>query len=259
MDQDSFYDAKVINQRIIRSSKTRLIVCGSHFELYTYSTPYHFNFPPLKRQFRGQSDKMATVDSDTGRRESNLHSCRQRIRRMIDSNVGQYGEITKFITFTFKENETNLSRANKEYGLFIKRLNYDLKLRSRYITVVEFQKRGAIHYHTLFFNLPYIDQIAPRIEKVWGHGGVDVKAIRHVGRIGAYVTKYIQKDVFDARLAREKAYFCSKGLLKPIELKHEVSIANFLDRCIIDTIAKRQYRSSYYGDIIYQTGLITPK
>lgn len=256
----TFYEAKVINQKIIKSSSLRLVVCGDQYELYSYAQPYHFNFPPNPRPFGGQIDDKVIIEAEQqGRRDSNLHACRQRIRRVIDSNAGQYGQLTKFITLTFKENEQNLSRANKEFGLFIKRLNHRFKLRSRYTAVVEFQKRGAIHYHVLFYNVPYIESIAPKIQEIWGLGNVDVKAIHHVRNIGQYVTKYLQKEVFDIRLAGEKAFFNSKGLKQPIELKHEKSIANFLDKCILEGIASKTYRSTYYGDITYQTGYITKK
>lgn len=257
---DNFYNPKVINQRIIKSSKTRLIVSGSAFEMYSYSQAYHYNFPPLRRPFRGQSEGMVQLESnEQSRRESNLAQCRQRLRRLIDANVDQYGEISKFITITFKENETILSRANKEFGLFIKRFNYQTKLKTKYLAVVEFQKRGAIHYHVIFFNLPYIDNIAPYTQKIWGLGNIDVKALSNVKNIGAYVTKYLQKEVFDARLASEKAFFCAKGLNQPVEYKNEEKIAKFLGSCIIETITTKEYRSGYYGDIIYSKGFITIK
>lgn len=257
---DSKYDPKVINQKIIKSSRLRLVVSADNVELYQYSQPYHYNFPPLPRSFRGVSHGMVQFESkEKVRRLTNIQNCRQRIRRLIDSNVGQYGQLTKFITLTFKENETNLSTANKEYGYFIKRLNYQLGFKAKYLTVVEFQKRGAIHYHSLFFNLPYIDNVAPFVEKIWTHGNVDVKALKNVKSVGAYVTKYIQKETLDGRLAREKAFFCSKGLYQPLELKNERKIAEFLKSCIIETIARKEYRSGYHGDITYTKGYLANK
>jgi len=255
---DSFYDPKVIDERLIKSSNVRLVVSGGFYELYTYADPYRFNFPPEKRPFRGQElPKIAlTLDEEGKRRESNLHACRQRIRRLVQSNAGMYGQVTKFVTFTFKENVIDLAYANKEFGKFIKRLNYDLKIKSAYLSVVEFQKRGAIHYHVLFFNVPFVLNIAPTFQSIWGHGNVDVRAISHIKNIGAYITKYLQKEVFDIRLSREKAFFCSKGLYKPLEIKRQEHVAKFLDECILSNISSKTYRSTYYGDITYTTGNI---
>jgi len=246
---------KTIDQKLIKSSKIRLVIAGDFFELYSYDQPYHYNWPPCPRPFRGQiEDKVIIESEEQGRRESNLHACRQRIRRLVQANAGKYGQISKFITFTFKENETNISRANAEFRKFTKRLNYDWKIKVKYLAVVEFQKRGAIHYHVVYFNIPYIKDIAPKIEKIWGHGSVDVKAVAHVQNIGSYITKYLQKEVFDRRLAREKAFFCSKSLFQPFELKNPLHVAKFLDTCILETVATKTYRSTYYGDIIYSTG-----
>jgi len=255
---DSFYDPKVVNQKIIRSSTSRLVVSGNRFELYVYTSPYHYNFPPLKRGFRGQNLGVVSSKSevDIKRRESNLQACRQRIRRLVQSNAGYHGQITKFVTFTFKENVQDLAYANAEFGKFIKRLNYDFVIKSKYLAVVEFQKRGAIHYHVLFFNVPYMDYIAKKMQKIWGYGNVDVRAISHIENIGAYITKYLQKEVFDIRLSREKAFFCSKGLLQPFEIKKQSSIDMYLKSCKLDVITDKKYRSSYYGDINYKTGFL---
>jgi len=255
---DSFYDPKVIDQRIIKSSVKRLVISGNRFEMYSYAKPFHYNFPPQTRAFRGQELTATPILplNDIKRRESNLNACRQRIRRLVQSNAGMYREITKFVTFTFKENVIDLAYANNEFRKFIKRFNYNRCISSKYLVVVEFQKRGAIHYHVLFFNLPYIDRLAILMQKIWGHGNVDVRAISHVENIGAYITKYLQKNVFDARLSREKAFFCSKGLLQPVEIKDSKNLAIYLKKCTLDIITTKEYRSSYYGDIIYKCGYI---
>ena len=111
-------------------------------------------------------------------RRGNMQKARNRLRRLITAN---FDEHSKFITLTFKENLTDVKKANYEYMKFIQRLRYrygDFK----YIAVIEFQKRGAVHYH-MISNLPYIDN--SKLCEIWGQGFVKINDIRHVDNVGA--------------------------------------------------------------------------
>jgi hypothetical protein len=48
---------------------------------------------------------------------------------------------------------------------------------------------------------------------------VKINRIDKVDNVGAYVIKYMTADMDDKRLQGLKAYNCSKGLDKPVELK----------------------------------------
>jgi hypothetical protein len=103
---------------------------------------------------------------------------------------------------------------------FIQRLNEHLngrkcKAQIKYVVVPEFQKRGAIHYHVLFFNLPYIK--ANELRKIWKHGFIKVNAIDQVDNVGAYISKYMGKGVEDKRMYGKKCCWGSRGLLEPLE------------------------------------------
>jgi hypothetical protein len=250
------HGSKTIDQKIIKLSRRRLVVSGDSYELYTYAQPYTYNWPALPRTFGGVIEDKVIIEADESRRESNLRSCRQRIRRLVNSNVNQYGQRTKFVTLTFADNVTSIRQANTEFKNFTKRLNYKFSVRSKYLSVVEFQKRGAIHYHVLYFNLPYIKNAGFSIQSVWDNGNVDVKALKNVRNVGSYVTKYLQKDVFDNRLVGEKAFFCSKNLLQPVELKDEKRIDFFLSSCTIKPNVTKSFRSGFFGDVNYQSGNI---
>jgi hypothetical protein len=121
----------------------------------------------------------------------------------------------KFLTLTFAENITDVKVANKEFKKGIKRLRYlypDLK----YLAVIEFQERGAVHYHMLA-KLPFIKN--SKLAEIWGNGFVKIRQISHVDDVGRYVTKYMNKDLSDIRLQGLKAYNCSKNLTRWRELK----------------------------------------
>jgi len=241
-----------LDTRVVRQSNSRLVLAGNSVELYTYERAYLYNLPPAK----------ATIESDGAphkeeeRRGDNLTVARHKVRRLINANKDQYGEQTKFVTYTFAENVKSLKQAHKAWGLYCKKANYRWG-KLRYLAVVEFQKRGAVHYHVLYFNLPYIKNAKQVIAKLWGKGFVNVKTIREVRNIGAYVCKYIQKDMMDSRLRGRKAYFCSRGLLKPREIRDPERIAEFLGSGIIEIEAEQEYESACYGVIKYQQGLIT--
>jgi len=235
----------------IRASKSRLIVSGNNYELYTYSNPYFYNKSP-------SMGSCCSLDSfgDMGRRADNLHSARQRIRRLINSNVNQYGQYAKFVTYTFKDNVTDLSSANATWRKYCKRLARAVSKNFQYLAVVEFQKRGAVHYHVVYFDMPFISKAGQYLEKIWGQGSVNVKAIKQVKNLGGYVCKYLQKEIMDSRLKGQKAFFGSRGLKEPVELKSETSIATILQKCMIIKEVERDYTSSTYGRIFYQQGQI---
>ena len=67
------------------------------------------------------------------------------------------------------------------------RLNYKLNQKIKYLAVIEFQERGAVHYHVLS-DIPYIPQ--KELQDIWGHGFVYINAVKHVDNIGAYIVKY---------------------------------------------------------------------
>jgi hypothetical protein len=55
------------------------------------------------------------------------------------------------------------------------RLNYHIGHALKYVSVVEFQKRGAVHYHAVFFNLPFI--VNDELAAIWSHGFIKINAI----------------------------------------------------------------------------------
>ncbi|MGM9458151.1 rolling circle replication-associated protein, partial [Lacticaseibacillus rhamnosus] len=73
------------------------------------------------------------------------------VRRLVLAN---FDAGSKFVTFTFAENVKDIDQANREWKKFVQRLRRrygDFK----YLSVIEFQKRGAVHYH-MISDLPYV-------------------------------------------------------------------------------------------------------
>jgi hypothetical protein len=154
-----------------------------------------------------------------------------------------------------------LSVANREYRKFIKRFGYhvgDNESYIKYVVVPEFQKRGAVHYHLVIFNLPYIK--AKIIARIWSHGYVKINAIDEVDNVGAYVCKYMTKDVLDGKedkLAGQKCYFRSRDLIEPKEIRllSDSPECKKLDELVSGMASSvaydQEHDSEYYGTITY--------
>lgn len=209
---------------------------------------------------------------DRANKKRSLQRTDQRLRRLINANVGQHGYHTdKFITLTFEDNITDHDIANKEFRNFIRRLNYHVHKKQSglaYIAVIERQNRGALHYHTIFFNLPFIPQ--KKLLEIWRNKkdkrGLHVKKIDNVNNVGAYVVKYIQKDIRalmfenDDNLSTayskgKKLYFSSKNLYSPLEksmTREELEIAiNELMENELYEVFSSTYENEYRGVVRY--------
>jgi len=215
----------------------KIIYSGDVVEIYEYDKGY----------LKGYENNNADTGRKSGYKSENyeehrkqvLQRAKKNLRRLINANVGQYGKefTAKFLTLTFRDNVTDIETANYEFKKFIQRLNYycfgTKKANLKYTCVVEFQKRGAIHYHVIIYNMPYIK--ANDIGNVWGNGFIKINKIDDIDNVGAYVAEYLGnaekgqgKDVLDDRLQGKKSYFSSRGLFKPVELT---------DKKIVETVA----------------------
>jgi len=227
-------------------SNRKLVKSGSLLEIYQFGRDIHLERKIQHIKSEEEIEEAKKFPKPKASAEDILKSSARRAKRMIKRLImancflwfktkGQsYLPIT--LTLTFKENIVNLKQANYEFTKFIRRLNYetngiegkDLKQSNlKYLAVFELQKRGAIHYHMIFFNLPYIKDVYRKMYKIWGQGRImvggkdknftKVKNQAQLQKIIFYFIKYIQKSVFENNCPRQKKYIASKGLLKPQE------------------------------------------
>lgn len=218
------------NKNTLKNIKYKVRISGNVVELFTYERGYFKGYQtPVKVGRAGN----ATDENKQLNREKARKRASAKVRNLINANP----QLNKFFTLTFADNITDLKYANNQFRCFIKRLNrYLVKLGKspvEYVAVVEFQERGAVHYH-LLCNLPYIN--AKELAQIWGNGFVKINKIDNVDNVGAYVTKYMTKDNADDRLAGNRSFFTSQGLNKPTEI---------LD----DDTASRIYSAVLCGDL----------
>ena len=233
----------------------RLIISGGVVEHFKYQ------YASVKGEGKvnnvhGRSSRVVSELEQVKNRLKVLSRARTVLRRLINANAWRWYDdndkpyIPKFYTFTFAENVTDLNMANYEWKKFRQKLEYKFGFKLKYVVVVEFQKRGAIHYHSVFFNLPYIP--VAEVSEVWGHGFIKVNAIDNCDNIGAYVSKYMGKDVEDERLKGEKCYFSSRGLHKPIEVLEQKKIAPILQALCGYETYDSTFLNDYLGEVVYR-------
>ncbi|HDD0306557.1 TPA: hypothetical protein O9439_002775 [Staphylococcus aureus] len=247
-------------------SKYKIISTGSITEIYESENGYvrelnkEVNTERVEIGSNGMTEK-ERIEKDMLNLKTSLNRSQKHLKRLINANIGAWGtEKAKFITLTFKSNIKNHETANPEFMRFVKRLNYfvfkDKIARLKYTCCVERQTRGALHYHVVFYNLPYVKH--QDLLKVWQKGkyggSLCVNAIDDVDNVGVYVAKYITKEIEDmkmqfiaenspefreglkavnnghlinkfSKLSAKKLYFSSRGLIQP-----EVEYTNDYDK-----------------------------
>ena len=177
---------------------------------------------------------------------------KSKARKIINCNAWKWFDDSRkpflpvFVTLTFAENIQNLTQANRMFSKFIQRLNYEVfhkkGARLVYLGVVEFQKRGAVHYHIIFFNLPFIQNI----REIWDEGRVDVKAVWTLREVINYVSKYMVKEASDGRLRGKKRFFTSRKILRPVNIR-SYSVA----RNVKDKLKSRlKYYKEFYVEFV---------
>ena len=189
-----------------------------------------------------------------GYRKSANYRSREKIRRLAIMNFKE-GDL--FMTLTFGENMQDLKFANDELKKFFKRFRYKFGAEIPYLGVIEFQKRGAIHYHILvgmdlgidFEDREVREAKEREIGEMWGHGWVDLAQIDRTDNLGAYLVKYLSKDLGDDRLSGHKHYLCSKGLDHPETIKDTTVYLDSLEGHYPTFTS--EYRNDFCGNIKY--------
>lgn len=240
--------------------QVKYVISGDIVERYTYEKNQFVGF-----EARNKKGKNKNGVSSADNRAITMSRARKSVMRAINANPC----LNKFLTLTFEENVTDLDYSNLEFKKWVKRINYQFfktkKSVMKYVAVIEFQKRGSIHYHVIC-NLPYID--AQSLADSWGHGFIKINKIKgnkerfgssECDNVGAYVCKYMTKDNDDDRLKERRSFLMSRNLDKPKEVYVGIDekdllaqVYNFesITKCFVD---KSNFHSSYYNDY---TGMI---
>lgn len=233
-------------------SYVKMMIMNNIIEFIEYEK-LNVNGKPPDIAYRVEKGQGQDIEENYNRTQKKR---RDVIRRLVTQNFTNTE--SKFITLTFAENIQDVKQANKEFHKFIKRIKRRY-LDFKYLSVIEFQDkhdRGAVHYH-MICNLPYIKAL--ELKELWQNGFVKINMIKNVDNVGAYVVKYMNKDIDDKRLQGLKAYNCSKGLERPQEVTSwnngEETIKILYDKYGLNekkAVYQAEYTSQNAGKIVYK-------
>jgi len=194
--------------KILETYYVKLIKYGIYTDVYDYK-----KVRALFRYNRG-----TYIKRTTGKKQAfSLSRAREKIYRIVEANTIREKKARKrtvFVTLTTADQISDYKESNKKIKAFIRRLNKYLGYKSKYIIVPELHKSGAIHYHAVFFNLPFIPVEKLRYE-IWTFGYVDIQIPKNIKKIGAYLSKYLTKNFHKNTPLHTKLYFTSRGLSYP--------------------------------------------
>lgn len=238
---DNYFKDK--NESDKKQTYLKVITTGHIVEIYEFE-----KLPKLPSQKRAERDESLLdkysdyeFDNTLTDRQNNQHKARNNLRRLITAN---FDANSKFITLTFKDNVTDVKRANREFKKFVQRLRYRFGKDFKYAAVIQFQDRGAVHYH-MMSDLKYVPHA--ELQEIWRNGYVYINKINHVDNVGAYMVRYMGKDMTDTRLMGLKSYLTSRNLVRPLEFIGDEA-DKILEYLEINENKKTVYASSYTNE-----------
>jgi len=204
----------------------KIIVSGNHLEIYSYEknlSIYRRERKPVKA--RPTVSVLVSNGPDTlspgqlGKRRDNARRATVAFARLVRSNLDG-NEPPILVTLTYAKNETSLRTGYSDFGAFIQALRYRFGKGFKYIACPEFQKRGAVHFHALFWGISSSLVLSERktrlFGQLWGRGFVDLYLTDGSEKMSSYLAKYMAKAYLDPRLKGQKDYIASRNIKRPI-------------------------------------------
>ena len=213
----------------------KFITYGNTVETYTYERSLPIRGDKQRKHSRRailssvavhRKDQLSPGEFE-GKRKDNAKRAGLVFRRLVLANLTG-SEYPLLLTATYGNNETDLHVGYRDFGAFIQALRHKYGKTFRYIAVPEFQRRGAVHFHALLWGLPqsvFDEERSTRmVAKLWKHGFIYLKMTDGNEKLSSYLTKYMAKSFTDHRLMNQKAYVCSRNLIRPVT---HSSVSNF--------------------------------
>lgn len=234
---------------VIREFFSRLVVFGDEAELKIYK-----QLQQNKQHTKREDYDKKLIGSKV---PFSLRRARTELYRLIKCNENEQPEYANiFVTLTFNPDLfpdnycENLDNVNKEFKAMFRAFKKHLGYPIKFVSVHERHKKtNNIHYHIIFFNLPFIPVSDEYFEKyksnkvmlnkvqvdftwsdIWSFGSVDVKKISGIDNIALYISKYIGKEFEDeyGNTLNKKTYTSSRGLVRPQVLYKNKDIEYYL-------------------------------
>lgn len=191
----------------------KTIEYGDYIDVYIHEKPIIEAKNRKSRNSYGGGFREKLDRSGEYRRRNSIKAL-NKIKQLTLENFT--GDNVKLLTLTFGDCDFDINDprvCNPKFSKFMGKLR-SLYPGFKYLGVLEFQKRGAVHYHVLN-DLPFIDK--DELADLWGYGFIDIRRPDYVA--GIYLYKYLAKDLHDEKLKNVRVYFQSKNLKKPVSKK----------------------------------------
>jgi len=251
----------------------KMLVYGSKVELYEYEKNINtIRGIRNKREFKSEISNgelaLSGVDDvqqiQVGKRQDSARHASMVFRRLVSSNlVGT--DLPLLVTITYSINQTDLRQGYRDFKSFNQALRYKFGKDFKYICVPEFQKRGAVHFHALYWGLPeriFLEERKTRfLARLWGQGFIYLKQTDGNIKISSYLAKYMSKAFCDMNLKNQKAFVCSRNVLRPVVYSGIDSIFYLLDDYVgmdIVPCKEKRFMSKWLGEVRYREYDILP-
>lgn len=164
----------------------------------------------------------------SGRSWANLERSRKAFYRLVRANLTGDAR-PALLTLTMYQNY-GIAYSYKCFTAYIRRLRDSSIIgQFRYITVPEFQKRGAVHFHCLIWGIT--DDIIDNerstrlLQSRWLYGFLDITRTDGSPKLAGYLSKYMSKAMQDIRLMAQKGYTASRNIMRPMCLNTPTQIS----------------------------------
>lgn len=238
-------DSSLIIATNLKKYDYKVVRCGDYLQLYNYpsinvrNSINKLDIDDLKKEKELNLDLFFESEENL-KKEDSLNTITslefaEKPKKILDKNIIrtklELQRIAKtnadawksFVTLTYRDNFIDIQASKKHLHSCltqIARLKPDFK----YLCIIEFQKRGAIHYH-LLTNLSPQDNniIVPQKNnnkyydlKQWKHGFSGYEYVSgDIKKIVGYISKYMSKEC-DDRLFGFRRYSYSRNLKQAI-------------------------------------------
>lgn len=263
----------------------KVIQSGSQVEVYEFAlTPSNKGYvKPRVKKSEEDRRRLKRLRANLPRRASSIRRARDAFRRIVLANIS--GESHPVLaTFTMYE-VVPLKVAWKRFEEFSARLRRKYGRRYRIIVVPEFQKRGAVHFHSLVWDLApeigcvgqfvgygskrrFIEKCSPErkcerstrnLQRAWLWGFCDCIETDGSVKLAGYLSKYMSKAMSDPRLRGARSYSASRNVLRPMSVSGS-SIGAYLEEIVgVDNLPlhTREFDTKYLGRSSYKRYKVT--
>jgi len=228
----------------------KVIQSGKRVETFEYD-----RYPQGGRPF-GKRTAPNPYRKNVGRRRDNALRARENFRRLVAANLG--GNVSPaFITLTFAF-DVGTKAAFKNLKRFAERLRRTRFPTLRYIAVVEWQKRGRLHFHLLVWGIDEktiaTERKTRNLQRVWLRGYLDARPSDGHPRLATYMAKYLFKAMSDIRYGHQKAYTTSRNVVRPLLWKNDEA-TQYMELMELSTrpaCSNREYMTQFLGRANYK-------